>query len=850
MEILHAKVGDRVRVRRRNWVVQNVDSYDSCRVLALETDGRLVPSHTCRVIQPFDDVVSANLARHPTRVGIRAWRGACRALIASDGDAAALRTAASSRFDLLSYQLEPALALLRGRGARVLIADDVGLGKTVQAMLACAELLARGMAARVLVLCPAGLREQWAEECWSRFGLRLTVFEHTSIRRMRSTLPVGINPWKTESLAIASIDFVKRPEVLPLVSAATWDVVVVDEAHGSSGDSDRREAVARLCEQAPYVVLLTATPHSGDEEAFASLCRFGQLGDPLIVFRRSRLEAGRDAGRRAHIINSAECEAERGMRAALEALTRAIRREATQIESHVWLMLALFHKRALSCPYALVASVERRLQLLGTDAFAGHEQLRLPLDDETGDLDGTDSAPMWAAPALRDTGKERRLLEQLAEAGRHAQGHSSKLRRLHRLLGRLKEPAIVFTEYRDTLLHVQTQVAPGASIVHGGMTREQRRAALAAFPASGLLLATDAASEGLNLQQHCRTVINLELPWNPMRLEQRVGRVDRIGQRRRVHVFYMVSSGTGETRLLDRLSARVSHAVARVGAPDPMCGRPSWTEEQSARLVVLSEDSTPASAASNGPSIAMVTAPLNAPSRERCGATGSPPGSMPPPAVPLTRLRIEAERETARLRTVRHLATAHIAAPAPTNVVTAWPTTSRRRRSAAHVPLIAHTRRSTLRRSLGGRTLAIFRTAIHDAAGHVVATRVEAVLAADEPEHATGVRAWELLASNLDSSTRHAWIEEACRIHEQVTQLRMRRARTIADLCASNPSEHQPGLFDRRVEHTIIEQRGEQDTARATSEERVARALAASRVVVGSPELVLLLFSHRRALRS
>jgi len=123
--------------------------------------------------------------------------------------------------------------------------------------------------------------------------------------------------------------------------------------------------------------------------------------------------------------------------------------------------------------------------------------------------------------------------------------------------------------------------------------------------------APDAAGEGLNLHEHCRTVINLELPWNPMRLEQRIGRVDRIGQRRRVHAFHLVAAGTGEARLLDRLSVRVSRAGARVGAPNPLTGRPAWTEDAAARLIVLQQDESPP----------------------------TPGDDWSPPQVPLTRLR-------------------------------------------------------------------------------------------------------------------------------------------------------------------------------------------------------------------
>ncbi|MEQ1910530.1 MAG: helicase-related protein [Vicinamibacterales bacterium] len=802
MDILQPKVGDRVKVRQRTWVVQDVDSYDGCRILTLSGNGGGTALRTCRVIHPFDDVAAVDLSKRPTRVGIRAWRRACRALIASDGDASALRTAGSARIDLLPYQLEPALALLQGHGARLLIADEVGLGKTVQAMLVFAELLARGAASRVLVVCPAGLREQWAEECGSRFQLPLTVFDQPAVRRLRTSLPIGINPWTTEPLVTASIDFVKRPEVLPAVLAANWDVVVVDEAHGSCGESDRRDAVSRLCRRAPYVVLLTATPHNGDEEAFASLCRFGQHDDPLVVFRRSRLEAGRDAGRRAHTVKVAPSSAERRMHAALAALTRAVRRETTQMERHVWLMLALFHKRALSCPCALASSVERRLQMLGNDQPLGHEQLLLPLDDESGELDGSDAAPMWAVPALRDTRRERQLLEQLADTARRAQGDDSKLRRLHRLLTRLREPAIVFTEYRDTLLHVRAQVAPDAAIIHGGMTREQRHLALAAFPKCRVLLATDAAGEGLNLQHHCRVVINLELPWNPMRLEQRIGRVDRIGQRRRVHVFHLVSRGTGETRLLDRLSARVSQAQARVGAPDPMCGRPAWTEEASARLVVLRDD-----------------APLV-----------NPHGVATPPAVPVTRLHGEADREAARLRIIRLVA-------APIRDVAKDQTTC-----SSSGPLIAHTRHSRSRLALGGRTLALFSTTIQDGSGRSVATRVDAALCSGHAA-ATAIRQIEALAPHAVWPGRSTWMDESCRLHERVTTLRLLRARAIAALFRNGHGEFQPGLFDRRAEHELADQSDERQSALADAEERIARLEASAPVSVSPAELRLVLFS-------
>jgi superfamily II DNA or RNA helicase len=709
--------------------------------------------------------------------------------------------------ELLPYQFEPALALLHGRGSRVLIADDVGLGKTVQAMLAVSELRVRGAASRVLVICPAGLREQWAQEGASRFGLPLAVIDQHSMRKTRAQLPMGVNPWSTTPLAVASIDYVKRPEVLPLVLQGHWDVVIVDEAHGACGQSERHAAVSALCQRAAYVLLLTATPHNGDEAAFRMLCGIGRHHDELIVFRRSRLEAGRDAGRRVHTMRVTASDAERRMHDALAALTRAIRRESADMDQSVWLMLTLLHKRALSSPFSLAASAERRLQLLDATSSSAVEQLLLPLDDGGGELDAADAAPMWGTPALQDTSRERHLLEQVVLAARLAAGSEGKLQRLHRILRSVREPVIVFTEYRDTLHHVRSHVAPHAAIVHGGMTREQRRAALEAFPSVGVLLATDAAGEGLNLQRHCRCVINLELPWNPMRLEQRIGRVDRIGQSRRVHVVHLVSKGTGELSLLDRLSLRLSRAQARVGAPDPLGGRPAWTEDASARLVVLREETDASQAAWTAP------------------------------PLPLARMQVEAARESSRASSRRVLSGA---GPELSPGHAKGDTVSSCRR------LIARTRSARTRRALGANTLLLFRTALWDGAGSLVAARVDGVVMQPGtllPEDPTAVSSQVAYAL---SSGHSRWHEEASTTHRAMTSRLLDRWRAIAALFPATGSEHQPGLFDRRAEHEWQDAADARQKALSIIEARIARAALALELQLTAPDLMLVLTTRAR----
>ena len=193
---------------------------------------------TLRVLAPFD-TVRAGRTRAPLRRGTR--RDAFMAAAAAIADAPRWSdtwTAASARIDLRPWQLEPALAAIRGT-TRLLLADVVGLGKTIQALLIVNELVARGLARRVLVLTPASLREQWADEASQRFGLTATIFDHATLASAAGVLPIGINPWSTATLIVSSIDLVKRGDVRSSLDAVPFDVLIVDEAHHLTPATDR-----------------------------------------------------------------------------------------------------------------------------------------------------------------------------------------------------------------------------------------------------------------------------------------------------------------------------------------------------------------------------------------------------------------------------------------------------------------------------------------------------------------------------------------------------------------------------------------------------------------------------------
>ena len=577
------RAGDLVLVRRARWRIVGVRAYEGCRIVTLSGIAPPLLGVERRVLVPFDTLEPIDRAPRPRIVRAVTWRRACRALIAADCPPGSLRSARKARIDLFPHQLEPAIAIVRGLGTRLLLADAVGLGKTIEAGLGVSERLERGASDRVLVLTPPGLRGQWLQELADRFAIRAAGVDGQMLRRLALTLPVGLNPWQALSAAVASIDYVKRPEVFPAAASCRWDLVVVDEAHACAGDSDRRAAVHALAAQTAYVLLLSATPHNGDRESFEALCAIGAIeaGPPLLVFRRTRADAGIGTARRVHIVRVRPSGDEARMHAMLARYSDAVR--ADQGGGDASLALSVLHKRALSSAWSLAQSVQRRLAALSAAGPADAGQMTLPLGDPQGELIASDEAPSWPSGLrLSDPARERQLLTALHQRARSASAQETKVAALVTLLRRARQPAVVFTEYRDTLLHVRQRLAQPALVLHGGLTRDERSAVLAAFAREprGLLLATDAAAEGLNLHHHCRLVVNLELPWNPMRLEQRIGRVDRIGQRRTVHAFDLIAAGTGETRLLARLRARVASAQADVGAPDPL------TDERAiARLV-------------------------------------------------------------------------------------------------------------------------------------------------------------------------------------------------------------------------------------------------------------------------
>lgn len=554
--------GDLVRIRDEKWRIVRRVSYGGIAIVEAAGCDAANRASEARFLLPFEIVDRLNTSAAPRLVGPRRWRRVARHVLAEATPSwASLRAAPRAHMTLIPFQLEPALALARGDGCRFLIADAVGLGKTVQGGLMIAEVLDRRRDARALVIAPAALRDQWRDELRSRFGVDADVLDAAGVARLTAHLPAGVNPWSVQPVIITSIDYIKRPEVMRSLEALTFDLVVFDEAHNLAGRSDRHSAAIAVGSRARALVLLTATPHSGDDEAFGRLCRIGNMDDahPLLVFRRTRTDVGMATSRRTTLLRVRPTTAETAMHEALAAYARlAWHQSSGAAGSGARLAMSVLARRACSSAESLARSLERRIRLLADAGPAVAAQIDLPFAETAADDDEPEAA--LQSPGLNDALEERNRLHQLLELARIAAGSESKLTILRRLLSRTTEPAIIFTEYRDTLQRLALALGDVATAqLHGGLSSRERADALLRFTNGGarLLLATDAASEGLNLHHRCRLVINLELPWTPLRLDQRAGRVDRIGQARKVHAIHLVAVGTFEESTVARLARRI-----------------------------------------------------------------------------------------------------------------------------------------------------------------------------------------------------------------------------------------------------------------------------------------------------
>ncbi len=542
---------------------------------------------------------------------------------ASTADVRALQSPFRSGIEIEDYQLDPVVRAIQMPRVSLLIADDVGLGKTIESGLVIQELIVRHRARKILVVCPSSLQIQWHDQMRDKFGLEFHIVDSDLLKTLRRKRGIHANPWSHFPRLITSIDFLKRErpmrlfrEVLPQQGEPTYprrfDVLIVDEAHGvaPSGrgkyatDSMRTTAIRAIVPHFEHKLFLTATPHNGYLESFSALLelldsqRFArglrpdreQLGAVMVRRLKSELPPRWDGSprfpeRKLEALEVAYTAEEKRIHAALREYTELRTKNATDGTERfaTEFVLKLLKKRLFSSPEAFrttLAQHERSLREAKRRRTSRAPSLRLlrqqidkSEEDYANDAELEESTNDAVESATRlfhePTDRERRLLKEMRDWAQSAFSvPDAKAAELIRWLHETLKPkgtwsdtrVIIFTEYRATQKWLQTLFASEGLTEHerlltlyGGMDSQSRERIKAAFQDSAknsnvrILLATDAASEGIDLQNHCSRVIHYEIPWNPNRMEQRNGRVDRYGQEaREVLIYHFVGKGYKE----------------------------------------------------------------------------------------------------------------------------------------------------------------------------------------------------------------------------------------------------------------------------------------------------------------
>lgn len=504
---------------------------------------------------PYDRPAVRALRLRPRASSLRHAYARLAGLAARAQSLRSLSSLTTARVSVLPWQLEAALLFTSG-ALRVLVADEVGLGKTIQAGVVIAEVRRREWAVRILLVVPAGLCRQWTGELRDRFRIDVTRLDR--LTPSAAPVPPGQRERPEPGVWIASPDFLKQPHVRESLAADPWDLLVVDEAHDVCGESERHAACSDLALRSRRVLLLTATPHGGDEQRYRRLRELGSHGDRPVILRRTRTGLGLPGRRRLHWHRVRHSPAEQEALAVLAGFERAVLAEAHGGREGELLLLSVFRKRAFSTMCALARTAERRLAWIrDTSGADGPTWTQLALSWDAEDEPGLEA--LVSTVRLGPTAQAQ-WLERLVTAASEAARDDSKLRHLARVLARSREPAIVFTEFRDSTIELENRLRGirRLAVAHGGQTPGEREQELTRFleGEADTLVATDVASQGLNLQTRTRWVLNLELPWTPARLTQRAGRVDRLGQPHRVHVACLVSRHEAESGLLARLARR------------------------------------------------------------------------------------------------------------------------------------------------------------------------------------------------------------------------------------------------------------------------------------------------------
>jgi len=507
--------------------------------------------------------------------------------------------------DSVPYQMAPALQALKEPRQRILIADSVGLGKTLECGILVSELIRRGKGKRILAITNKSMLTQFQKELWSRFTIPLTRLDSYGIQRIRANIPTNHNPFYYYDKAIISIDTLKNDKEYRVhLENAFWDIIIIDEAQNVAerGTSSLRAKLARLlANRSDTLIMLSATPHDGRPESFASLMN---MLDPTAIadkknygpddikqlyirrFKKDIKDQVVKAFKEREAIRTAKSQATPDEEDAFEVLTKTKFKKLDQRKGASQLFKTTLEKALFSSPAACMKTVENRIKRL--------ENLEDPVYES--DIEALESLHQAVSQIdLKDFSKYQKLLKVIKDIGWTGKKADDRL--------------VIFTERIDTLKFLQENLPNDLKlkdaqvcILHGGLSDVDQQGVVEDFGRDNakvrLLIASDVASEGINLHYLSHRMIHFDIPWSLMVFQQRNGRIDRYGQDKTPQIIYMKTESEnekikGDMRILEILIEKEDNAHKNLGDPAALMDVYDIDQEEQITTTAIEEDQSP-----------------------------------------------------------------------------------------------------------------------------------------------------------------------------------------------------------------------------------------------------------------
>lgn len=511
--------------------------------------------------------------------------------------------------DYVPYQLDPAIQALKQPRQRILIADAVGLGKTLEAGILLSELIRRGRGKRILVVAVKSMLTQFQKELWSRFSIPLTRLDSLGIQRVRSRIPTNHNPFYYYDKAIISVDTLKQDaEYRTYIENAYWDIIVIDEAHNvaerGKNSSLRSKLAKLLSRRSDTLIMLSATPHDGRARSFASLMNMldpTAIADPddytredikgLFIRRfKKDIQDQVESAFKERRISVAHCQASPAEEAAFHTFVHTSFTRLDQRKGAGELFKTTLEKSLFSSPAACLDTIRNRVRRL--------EKAEDP--DYEADIAALQKLADCVEQITADDFSKYQKLKQVITDPDQGFGWNGKDKR---------DRLVIFTERIETLKFLADNLANDLklkenqmAVLYGAMSDVEQQAIVEDFGREGspirLLIASDVASEGINLHYLSHRMIHFDIPWSLMVFQQRNGRIDRYGQERTPRIVYLVTESEnskikGDTRILELLIRKDEQAVKNIGDPSALMGVYDIEEEEKITATAMEKDQTP-----------------------------------------------------------------------------------------------------------------------------------------------------------------------------------------------------------------------------------------------------------------